>query len=352
MDVLAGIRAIAKENLREDVWHYLSEGEGTGHEQAFADFRLVPRPLRDLGAGHTRRTLVGQSLDHPIILAPVAYQRLFHRDGEAGSAIAASAQGGQAVISTLASQSFSEIFEAARQGGGHAPWFQLYWQGGRDKTLRLLERAQAAGFSTLVFTVDAPIKRASLRLPSEIAAVNLEPDAAHETTPTRAFDGFLAQAPTWTDLSWLRQRCQGALLIKGLMHPDDAQRAVEAGCDGVIVSSHGGRVLPGCATSLKALPAITRRLKARPGNKPLILLDSGIRSGRDIFIALALGASAVLLGRPYLWGLAMDGAMGVARVIRLLRDELEMTMALTGCASLDAIGPHCLAEGGSARLPS
>ena len=261
--------------------------------------------------------------------------------------MAASAQGGQSVISSLASQPFPTIVEAALQGAyrdrGSAPWFQLYWQGSREATLRLLQRAQAAGCTTLVLTVDAPIKRASLQLPPGIAAVNLESGQGAEVTPERVFSGLMAQAPAWADLVWLRQQWHGPLLVKGVMHPDDAEQAIAAGCDAIVVSNHGGRVLTGSALSLQALPAIVQRVRAHVGGGVPIVFDSGVRSGRDIFVALACGASAVLIGRPYLWGLAANGAIGVAQVIRLLRDELEMTMALTGCASLDEIGPHCLA---------
>lgn len=341
-EALGKIRETAQERLEKEVWHYLCEGEDTGHERAFAETRLIPRPLRDLGDGHTRCTILGENLEHPIILAPVAYQRIFHPEGEVGSVIAASAQGGQSAISTLASQPFFAIARAAQQGGGLPPWFQLYWQGSRDKTLRLLERAKSAGMSTVIFTVDAPIKPASLVLPKGVNAVNLEPEQERKPSLDRVFNGLITEAPTWEDLSWLRERCPGQLLIKGVIHPDDAEQAVHAGCDGIVVSSHGGRVLPGCAISLHALPTIVQRLRSISGIRPAILFDSGIRSGIDIFIALALGANAVLIGRPYLWGLAAKGALGVANVIRVLRDELEMTMALTGCATISEIGPNCI----------
>ena len=298
----------------------------------------MPRPLRDLRQGHTRLNLFGQDLQHPMVLAPIAYQSLFHPHGEAASAMAASAQGGLNLISSLASQSFETIVATASADGGAMPWFQLYWQADRTRTLRLLHRAIAAGCSAVVLTVDAPIKRAALQLPSHVSAINLdelkdlddltEPrDQAHNKT---VFGGWMVQAPTWEDLAWLRQQTPLPLLVKGLLHPDDADGAIAAGCDGIIVSNHGGRVLHGTPPSVHALHTIAQRVQ----NRAVVLVDSGIRSGRDVFVALACGATAVLLGRPAMWGLAGNGAMGVAHVIRLLRDELEMTMALTGCAQL------------------
>ena len=341
--------------LEPGVWSYLSDGDSQGNEDALRNHRLVPRPLRDLRGGHTRLELLGQSLDHPMLLAPVAYQRLFHAQGECASAMAAAAQGGQFLLSSLASQPFASVvqaFAAGRgevaagnsngNGNGSTPgsWFQLYWQGSRERTARLLQRALLAGCSAVVFTVDAPIKPATLALPDHVQAVNLEPQDAPPSGSTQVFGGWMAQAPTWADLAWLRQQTALPLLVKGLLHADDAQAALDAGCEGIVVSNHGGRVLQGATPSLQALQAIAQRVA---GRVPL-LLDSGVRSGRDVLVALAHGATAVLVGRPYVWGLAAQGAMGVAHVIRLLRDELEMTMALTGCARLADIGPHCLSE--------
>lgn len=337
---------LARERLGEPLWRYLQEGSSDQaidtNAGALAAVRLWPRPLRDLRGGHTRLQLYGQQLDHPLLLAPIAYQRLFHADGECGSALAATAQGGQMLVSSLASQPFAQIAEAGRSEQGHGLWFQLYWQGSRERTLRLLQRASAASFSVVVLTVDAPIKRSSLQLPNGVSAVNLEAIASPEPADpasSRVFDGWMAQAPTWRDVAWLRQQTPLPLLLKGITHPDDAEQALNLGCDGIIVSNHGGRVLDGAPASIELLAAIGSRIA---GRMP-ILFDSGLRTGHDLFVALALGATAVLIGRPYIWGLAGNGALGVAHILRLLRDELEMTMALTGCARLADIGPHCLA---------
>lgn len=332
---VADYQKLARAQLDEAVWAYLQDGNEAAGNAAFAAYRLMPRPLSRVQGGHTRLSLFGQEMAHPFLTAPVAYQRLFHEHGELASALAAGAQGGQQIISSLASHAIADIVEAAREGGGAAPWFQLYWQQGREATLRLLRLAEEAGCSAIVFTVDAPIKLATMQLPADVHAVNLLPaqsgaELRLQAGQSRVFDGWMAQAPDWDDLAWLRTQTNLPLLIKGVLHPDDAHQAIEAGCDGIVVSSHGGRVLPGAPESLACLPAV---LKRTDGRVP-VLLDSGIRSGRDALVAMAMGASAVLIGRPYVWGLAANGALGVAHVIRLLRDELEMAMALTGCRTL------------------
>ncbi len=334
--------SLARVCLDEAAWRYLMDGDGTGNEDALAAVRLMPRPLSAVAGGHTRLRLFGQELAHPFLLAPVAYQRLFHADGEVATAMAAAAQGGQQVISSLASMPIETIVQAAVEGGGAAPWFQLYWQRDRAHTLRLLLRAVDAGCSAIVFTVDAPVKLATMRLPGDIHAVNLEAPAQADKPAeggSLVFDGWMAQAPTWDDVAWLRAQTSLPLLIKGVLHQDDAARALDLGCDGVIVSNHGGRVLEGAALSLAALPRVVERVAGRAP----VLFDSGVRGGRDALVAMAHGATAVLLGRPYVWGLASQGALGVAHVIRLMRDELEMTMALTGCATLSDIDVSRLA---------
>lgn len=331
----------AQQRLPAEVWRYLADGDSAGNERALAQVGLMPRPLRDVRGGHTRLTLFGQELDHPLLLAPIAYQRLFHPDGEAASAMAASAQGGQFIISSLASLPFAEIARAAAQPPQRAPWFQLYWQADRARTQRLLQRARDAGCAAIVVTVDAPVKLASLQLPSHVNAVNLEQATFNAAGPSTVFDGWMAQAPTWDDIAWLRQQTSLPLIIKGILHPDDAEQAIATGCDGIVVSNHGGRVLRGAPQSLRAL----QQVAARVARRVPVLFDSGIRDGRDAFVALAHGATAILIGRPYIWGLAAQGALGVAHVIRLMRDELEMTMALTGCAQLADIGAACLDRG-------
>lgn len=349
----ADYEALAASRLGPTAWRYLQDGGGltlAANRRAFDAATLMPRPLADVRGGHTRLELFGQRLAHPILLAPIAYQRLFHPDGESAGAMAAAAQGGAIWVSSLASQPLEAIAAAGRQDGQNLAWFQLYWQGERARTLRLARRAEAAGYPVLMLTLDAPVKLATLELPAAIQAVNLErPLAAAPLTPGQSpvFDGWMARAPTWDDLAWLRQQLRLPLLLKGLLHPDDAARAVDLGCDGLVVSNHGGRVLDGAPASLEALPAILARVAGRVP----VLLDSGIRHGRDVFKALRLGASAVLLGRPYIWGLAGAGALGVAHVIRLLRDELELSMALCGHATLAAISAARSDPGGGTTRP-
>lgn len=327
----------AQQRLSKEIWQYLQSGAGQGltsvrNCKVFEETGLMPRPLTDVKGGNTHIELFGQAFKHPIMLAPLAYQRLFHADGEIASAMASAAQGGQMVVSSLASQPLEVIAEAA----GQPLWFQLYWQRDRETTLRLAKRALSAGYSAIMFTVDAPVKQAAIALPAGISAVNLEAPivlAENAAGESIVFDGWMQQAPDWEDLKWLRDQVNVPLIVKGILHPADAERAVALGCDGIVVSNHGGRVLDGVPASLAMLPEVARAVSG----KATILLDSGIRNGQDVFKALALGADTVMIGRPYIWGLATCGALGVAHVIRLVRDELEMTMALCGTKNLQAI---------------
>lgn len=346
---------LAQARLAPELWAYLAQGDSGRNQQALERICIMPRPLRHLQSGHTGLTLFGQRFDHPFLLAPIAYQRLFHNDGEIGTALAAGAQGAGLVVSSLASQTLEDIALAMRQSGGRhsggtSPWFQLYWQGNRERTLTLLHRAEQAGYAAMMFTVDAPVKVVSLHLPDGVRAVNLPASRGtndgHETKSEQllrgssVFQTWMSQAPTWEDVAWLREQTELPLLIKGLLHPRDAEQAVSSGCDGILVSNHGERVLHGAPTSLASLPAIVKTVNGRVP----ILFDSGIRSGRDAFVALAFGATAVMVGRPYVAGLVCGGALGVAHVIRLLRDELELTMALAGCAELRDINHECITD--------
>jgi 4-hydroxymandelate oxidase len=360
------LEAAARARLPAEVWQYLAQGDGHASADALRLQPLVPRPLVNFrvgldadssgepdanfnGGGSTALTLFGQALEHPLVLAPVAYQRLFHPAGESASAFAAAALGGQFTFSSLASQPFAQIAQAFRDGQAasapqpHTPWFQLYWQGSRERSLALLNRALAAGCSAVVFTVDAPVKHLSFTLPAGVDAVNLSPPEAAPPTSGAVFTHWMQAAPVWADVAWLCAQTTLPVLLKGVLHADDAERAVELGCAGVIVSSHGGRVLQATPPTLHALGRIARRVESRFGLTVPVLFDSGVRSGRDAFVALAHGATAVLVGRPAIWGLAADGARGVAQVLRELRDELELTMALCGTPRLRDIGAHCLA---------
>lgn len=344
----------AAQRLDANAWAYLQGGAADeltcrANLQVWQDWALVPRLLRNLRGGHTRCQLLGETLQHPILLAPVAYQQLFHPEGERASALAAGVMGGAAVLSSFASTHLEAVAEVA-QG---PLWFQLYWQGCGASTLALAERAAAAGYRALVLTVDAPVsgirnreQRVGFRLPEGIRAVNLDSPAQLPELPaggSPVFDGLLAVAPGWAEVAWLCRHSRLPVLLKGILHPEDARLAMAAGAAGVIVSNHGGRVLDSQWPALKALPGI----RAELGPAVPVLVDGGIRRGTDVFKALALGASAVLIGRPYIHALATAGALGVAHLLKLLREELEVTMALSGCRELSEIGADALRRASS-----
>lgn len=336
----------AQQCLPADIWAYLQGGceRGTAAPNAFSQNQLLPRPLRDLRGGHTRLTLFGKTLHHPFLLAPVAYQRLFHPAGEATTALAAQVSQTPMIVSHLASMPLQQIAQHHEQ---QHFWFQLYWQGCREQINTQLDQIKQAGYQAIVLTIDAPHmgirdreRRAGFWLPADIQAVNLPSRAIPSLDQTQhpLFDGLMEQAPTWSDVAWLVQQTDLPVLLKGILHPDDARQAVSLGVQGLVVSNHGGRVLDGVVDSLHMLPSIRA---AVPAEMP-ILFDGGIRCGADAFKALALGATALLLGRPYIYGLAAAGALGVAHVIKLLREELEVTMALCGTARLNEINADYL----------
>jgi 4-hydroxymandelate oxidase len=339
----------ARQHLDDNAWEYLCSAAGdeiTGHENraAFDRLYLRGRVLADVKGGHTRLSLFNVEHAHPIFLAPVAYQKLFHPDGERATAIGADAMQAGMAMSTLASVRLEDLPAPVQS----ARWFQLYFQSGRDATLALVRRAEAAGFSVLLLTVDAPLagirnreQRAGFALPANISAVNITAGPALPPLQNGSliFDGLMANAPTWSDIEWLAAHTKLPLVLKGILDADDACRALDHGAAGIAVSNHGGRVLDTLPATLDALPRI---VDALAGRAP-ILLDGGIRRGTDVFKALALGADAVMIGRPYIHALATAGALGVAHLLRTLREELEITMALSGCKTLADITPASLA---------
>ncbi|KMK67004.1 alpha-hydroxy acid oxidase [Puniceibacterium sp. IMCC21224] len=320
----------------------------TQNRRVFERIGLVPRVLTGKSGGSTALTLLGRDLAHPVILAPVAFQRLAHPDGESGTAQAAAALDALMVLSCQS----SEPLEAPANVGRTCRWFQIYMQPARAATLALVRRAEAAGYEAIVVTVDAPLSgvrnremRAGFQLPDGISAINLHglPNPPAPPLPpggSAVFDQFMTQAPNWGDIAWLRGETRLKLVLKGILHPDDARRAVDIGADGLILSNHGGRVLDGAMPAVTQLPSISTAIE---GRVPL-LVDGGIRRGTDVLKALALGASAVLIGRPIVEALSVKGAHGVAHVLRLLRDELEITMALCGCNRLSDITPALLRD--------
>ena len=339
--------------LGDAVWAYVNGGAADeitlrANTQAWQGIELLPRVLRPLAGGHTRVNLLGRELAHPLLVAPMAYQQLAHPHGERATALAAAALGAGLVLSTQASALLEDVARCFLPDAGRGPlWFQLYLQPDRGFTRELVQRAEAAGFEALVLTVDAPVngvrdreRRADFRLPAGVSAVNLaglrEPGRATPTAGHSAvFDHLMAHAPTWDDIAWLRSITHLPVLLKGVTHPLDARQALTCGAAGLIVSNHGGRTLDTVPATAALLPRV---VQAVAGDAP-VLVDGGIRRGTDVLKAMALGASAVLVGRPVLHALANAGAAGVAHVLRLLRDELEIAMALTGCRTLaDAPG--------------
>ena len=343
----------AQRVLTDATWAYFNGGAADeitlrANQQAWQNLALLPRVLRPLAGGHTRTSLLGRTLAHPILVAPMAYQRLAHPDGELATALAAAALGAGLVVSTQASTPLEDVAHLVLAERDRGPlWFQLYWQADIGFTQALVQRAEAAGFEALVLTVDAPVqgvrdreRRAGFKLPPGISAVNLQGMNAPKPPQLAAkqsglLEGLLTHAATWDDVAWLQAQTRLPILLKGITHPADARQALSLGVAGLIVSNHGGRTLDTVPATAALLPAITQ---AVGGELPL-LVDGGIRRGTDVLKAIALGAAAVMVGRPVLHGLANAGARGVAHVLRLLRDELEMAMALTGCRTLaDASG--------------
>lgn len=355
---LADHEAQARTRLDAPTWAYFSGGAADeltlrANRAAWDRLELWPRVLRPLAGGHTRVELLGRTLAHPILLAPLAFHKLAHADGELASAHAAAALGAGLVLSTQSSVPMEDVARAMQSEPGRGPlWFQLYMQHDRGHTLELVQRAERAGYEALVLTVDAPSsgardreRRADFRLPPQVRAVHLDTLPPLGPRPLQAgqsalFDVLLAQAPTWDDVSWLQSHTRLPLLLKGVLHPLDARQALGLQVAGLVVSNHGGRTLDTTPSTAAALPRIVQEV----GGRMAVLVDGGIRRGTDVLKAMALGADAVLLGRPYLYGLANAGAVGVAHVLRLLRDELEIAMALTGCRTLDQASPALLGD--------
>ncbi len=335
---LADYEPLARERMSPEAWAYFAGGVADevtlrDNRVAFDRIKLRGRVLAEFPAGgHTRVEVLGRTWAHPVALAPVALQTWAHADGERATMAAAAATGTTMVVSTQAGQSIEDI---AKAGEGAPWWFQLYIQPDRAFTESLVRRAEAAGAEALVVTVDAPVngprnreQRTGTQRPPGVEMVNLRGCRAPE--PGSGLCGGLAGvAATWSDIGWLKSLTKLPILLKGIMDPADAARAVDAGVDGLIVSNHGGRTLDTLPATIDVLPAVAA---AVAGRVP-VLMDGGVRRGTDVLKALALGATAVLVGRPYVFALAAAGAPGVAYAVRILQAELGMAMTLTGCAT-------------------
>jgi 4-hydroxymandelate oxidase len=345
---LADYERLAEQRLDANAWAYFAGGAGDEitarwNREAFERTALLPRVLRAGPGGHTRLEFLGRTFAHPILVAPVAHQRLAHPDGERATAMGAAAQDAGLVVSTLASTSLEDVASVA----GERRWFQLYFQAERAHSLDLIRRAEAAGYEAIVVTVDTPIsglrnreQRVGFRFPDGAGAPNVcrYPVPPPADSASLVFDYFIAMAPTWADVEWLVANTRLPVLLKGILNADDATMGIEHGVSGIIVSNHGGRTVDTFPATFDVLPPIVDRVAGRAP----VLVDGGVRRGTDVLKCIAAGASAVLVGRPVVYGLAVAGALGVSHVLRILRDELEIAMALTGCLTLADAGRHLL----------
>lgn len=341
---LDDLRALAKERLPPMVWDYYASGafdERTlrDNEAAWGRLRLVHRVLRGVANRSLSTSVLGQPMALPILLAPTAMQAMAHPDGELASARAAAACGAVMVLSTLSNHPVEAVC-AAHPGG---VWFQLYVYKDRGATRDLVARAEAAGCRALVFTVDAPVlgtrerdRRNRFHLPEGLGFGNLPPaaamsgDKADSSLATYVRDQ-IDPGIGWSTLDWLQSLTKLPVVVKGVAHPDDARLAREHGARALIVSNHGGRQLDGGVPTAELLPDIVDAVDCE------VLVDGGLRRGGDVLRALALGARAVLIGRPVLWGLAADGEAGVRKTLDILRAELDETLALVGADDVQAL---------------
>ena len=390
------LESTARARMSAEAYAYVAGGAGAeatiaANREAFERRRIIPRVLRDVSTRDTGVALFGRRLAAPLLVAPIGVLELAHRDADIAVARAAAAAGVPMVFSNQA----SVPMEACARVMGDAPrWFQLYWSKDRALVESLVRRAEACGCEAIVVTLDTKLLGWRIRdlelayLPflrgKGIAQYTSDPvfmRSVHESlaapapaprrrinasslrvfvdlaraypgstfanlrskVPLAAVQRFIAtyslQSLEWDDLRFLRERTKLPILLKGVLHPDDATRALDHGVDGLIVSNHGGRQVDGAIASLDALPAIVDAV----GGRVPVLLDGGIRGGADVFKAIALGARAVLVGRPYVYALALGGSDGVLQLLRDLAADFELTMALAGCRSLEDIGPQMLA---------
>lgn len=353
--------ARAREKLPSAQYWYIAGAAGAGdtmraNRAAFDRWRIIPRMLRDVTERDLSITLFGRHLPFPVLLAPIGVQSIIHPDGECGAARAAASLGVPFIASTAATHPMEDIAQAC----GEVPyWYQLYWSKDPELTASFLRRAERAGYSAIVVTLDTPMMAWRERDLEHTYLPFLLGEGIGNYLTDPVFRSRLAKPPeqdkasaialwtqvfgnpglTWADLDWLRRHTRLPILLKGILHPDDALEALRHGVDGLIVSNHGGRQVDGAVAALDALVDIVRVVRGRVP----VLMDSGIRRGADIVKALALGASAVLVGRPYAYGLAVAGEAGVRQVLRNLLADLDLTLALSGRRSVAELDPSVLA---------
>jgi lactate 2-monooxygenase len=385
------LERLARSRMTRQAFAYVAGGAGSestmaANRRALDRWRIVPRVLRDVSGRDLTVELFGRRLPTPFLLAPVGVLELAHRDADVGVARAAAAEGVPMIFSNQASRSMEACAEIMGDG---VRWFQLYWSTADELVASFLRRAEASGCEAIVVTLDTKMlgwrsrDLAFAHLPfasgrgiaqytsDPVFRSMVEPGAVERSgrpTPaairtlvhaTRSYPGSFRQnlrsgigvaavrkvmevysrpAQTWADFAWLREQTKLPIVVKGIVHPDDARLAIEHGLDGIVVSNHGGRQVDGAIGTMDALPGVVEAV----GGRIPVLFDSGVRGGADAFKALALGATAVLLGRPYVYGLAIDGEAGVRDVIRNLVADFDLTLALAGCRSVSELGPECL----------
>jgi len=340
--------AVAKENLSKMAYDYFAGGASDhvtlkDNRAAYDRIKLLPRILRDVSQRDLSTTIIGQSFELPFIIAPMGFLGLAHPESELAIARAAGSVGVGMTLSTMSSNTLEDVADVATT----PLWFQLYVYKNRDVTRRLVERAEAAGYTALVLTVDTPIlgrREADIRnqwhLPPEVQVKNLmgsgmegigmdSQDSGLSTYIASLWDPSIS----WVDIAWLKSITTLPIILKGVLHPADAKLAVEHGADAIIISNHGGRQVDTSIATIDALPSIVNAVNSDID----ILIDGAIRRGTDILKAIALGANGVLVGRPIIWGLSYDGQAGVEQVLNILKIELDNTLALCGCHNLSEL---------------
>ena len=347
---LESLEVRARERLDPMLFDYIAGGAGdewTLHENraAWSRLQLLPRMLRGVGSRDQRTTVLGTAVSFPVLVPPMGFHGLCHEDAEVATARATAGAGTIFVASTVSNRSLEAIAEAC----AGPRWFQLYVYRDKAITRDLVQRAVAAGYSALCLTVDTPLagprerdRRNRLRMPAHLGLENFPATHAERHTAGSEAESALARYIadmwdanlTWADVDWLRSISNLPVIIKGVLAPDDARLAIEHGAAAIIVSNHGGRQLDGVPAPISVLLPVMHAV----GGRVEVLLDGGVRRGTDVLKALALGARAVLVGRPVLWGLTLDGESGVAAVLEHLRGEIDLAMALAGCRSVNDIG--------------
>jgi L-lactate dehydrogenase (cytochrome) len=350
----------ARELLSPEAFGYVAGGAGAeltmrANLSAFERWEIMPRMLRDVSRRDLSTSVLGTAMPAPILLAPVGVQSIVHPQAELAVGQAAAASGLPFILSTASSYTMEDVAGAVDQA---SRWYQLYWPKDRDLAASFVARAADSGYEAIVVTLDTwllgwrprDLQNAYLPFLKGEGIANYFSDpvfrGALEQTPEENPEAaighwayqFANPSVTWTDLAWLREQTTLPIVLKGIVHADDARRALDAGVDGLIVSNHGGRQVDGAIGALDTLPAVREAV----GKDFPVLFDSGIRTGADIFKALALGANAVCLGRPYVWGLGLDGQTGVEHVLRCLLAELDLTFALSGHTEISQVSSAAL----------